>query len=1013
MPIRKRFLVLGCLLCLAAAAMAAPAAPPQRPRAKYNLDPGWKVFVGDPSGAEAAGFDDSAWKGVTLPYAWNEDSAFRVSISKLPTGIAWYRKRFTLPAGSDGKKVFLEFEGIRQAGDFYLNGKPIGRSENGVMAFGFDITDAVRPAPQENVLAARIDNSYRYRERATGTAFQWNHSAFNANYGGINKNVYLHLTDKLYQTLPLYSNLGTTGVYVYAQDFDVAGRSAKITAESQVKNEYPTPKTFTYQAIIEDGDGQVVQTLNGGESALAPGETKTVSASGRVSGLHFWSWGYGYLYDVYTVLRVDGQPVDVVKTRTGFRKTEFGHGVLTLNDHVIHLKGYAQRTTNEWPALGLSVPAWVSDFSNRMIVADNGNLVRWMHVTPWKQDIESFDRLGLMETMPAGDSEKDATGRQWQQRLELMRDAMIYNRNDPSILFYESGNHGVSEAHMQQMRDLRDRWDPHGGRAAGSRDMQGSKVAEYGGEMLYINKSAGKPLWAMEYSRDEALRKWWDEYTPPYHTIPITNVYVKPAKGTPESAQRPSYEYNRNQDTQATENVARWYDYWHERPGTGARVNAGGVKIIFSDSNTHYRGAQNYRRSGAVDAVRLPKDAYFADQVMWDGWVNVERPRIYLIGHWNYAPGVKKNVYVVSSADKVRLFLNGKPLGFGQQSSRFLFTFKNVQWKPGTLRAVGDDAAGRTLCATEKKSAGTPAALRLTAHTGPQGLQASGADLALVDVEVVDASGNRCPTALNTIHFSLAGPAEWRGGIAQDDDRPDNYILSKDLPVQCGVNRVILRAEPQAGSIVLRASAAGLKPAALALVSHTVSVTGGLSQDLPGDGLPPDLDRGPTPPDGPLPPSRTPVSIAGVSAGSNADTAAQSFDDDEATGWSSDGRAADAWIEYQFGRPSTVNQVTFKMGGWRTRAYPIRITVDGRTAYTGVTPRSLGYVTLTFPPVTGRSLKVALVGRTSAKDAFGSIVEVTGKKDTTVQTAQEGQGKQVLSIVEAEIYGPPGNGVHP
>ena len=95
-----------------------------------------------------------------------------------------------------------------------------------------------------------------------------------------------------------------------------------------------------------------------------------------------------------------------------------------------------------------------------MIVEDNGNLVRWMHVTPWKQDIESFDRLGLMETMPAGDSEKDAHGRQWEQRLEVMRDAMIYNRNNPSILFYEAGNNAVSEAHMQQMKDLRDQLGP-------------------------------------------------------------------------------------------------------------------------------------------------------------------------------------------------------------------------------------------------------------------------------------------------------------------------------------------------------------------------------------------------------------------------------------------------------------------------------------------------------------------------------------------------------------------------
>jgi beta-galactosidase/beta-glucuronidase len=186
-------------------------------------------------------------------------------------------------------------------------------------------------------------------------------------------------------------------------------------------------------------------------------------------------------------LKVDGKPIDVVKTRTGFRKTRFADGKVWLNDRVIQIKGYAERTSNEWPAVGLSVPAWLSDFSNKMMVESNANTVRWMHVTPWKQDVESCDRVGLMQLMPAGDAEKDVSDRRWGQRVELMRDAIIYNRNNPSVVFYESGNESISEEHMEEMKAVRDRYDPYGGRAIGSREMLDSKVAEYGGEMLYIN----------------------------------------------------------------------------------------------------------------------------------------------------------------------------------------------------------------------------------------------------------------------------------------------------------------------------------------------------------------------------------------------------------------------------------------------------------------------------------------------------------------------------------------------
>src|SRR5581483_466546 len=139
-------------LALFALGATAPAQQFNSARPKYNFNSGWLVKAGDEAGAESITYADTDWKKVTLPYAWNEDSALKVHIHDLPTGIAWYRKHCKLPADAAGKKVFLEFEGIRQKGEFYLNGESIGRSENGVMAFGFDVTDKIKSAPGENVL---------------------------------------------------------------------------------------------------------------------------------------------------------------------------------------------------------------------------------------------------------------------------------------------------------------------------------------------------------------------------------------------------------------------------------------------------------------------------------------------------------------------------------------------------------------------------------------------------------------------------------------------------------------------------------------------------------------------------------------------------------------------------------------------------------------------------------------------------------------------------------------------
>lgn len=961
--------------------------PPANARADYDFNANWRLGVGDVTDAAATNFDDSTWKTVATPHAWNEDSAFKVSIDKLPTGIAWYRKHFQVPQNSAGKKLFLEFEGIRQGGEFYLNGESIGLSENGVMAFGFDITDKVKAG--ENVIAARIDNAWNYREKAIDQGYQWNDKNFYANYGGINKAVKLHVADKLYQTLPLYSNLGTTGVYVYAGDFNIAGKSAQITVESQVKNEYNEAKTFGYQVVIEDRNGNVVKTFDGPQTTIAAGQTQTVKASARVENLNFWSWGYGYLYNVYTILREGNVPVDIVKTRTGFRKLEFGNGVIKLNDRTIQVKGYAQRTTNEWPALGTDVPAWLSDFSNRMMVQSNANLVRWMHVTPSKQDVESCDRVGLMQALPAGDSERDVEGKRWDQRVRLMRDATIYNRNNPSVAMYEGGNTQISEAHMAELKALRDQYDPHGGRASGSREMLDSRVAEWGGEMLYINKSARVPFWATEYSRDEGLRKYWDEWSPPFH---------REGDG-PQYKDAPAPSYNHNQDQHAIENVRRWFDFWRERPGTGTRVNAGGVNIIFSDSNTHHRGESNYRASGEVDAMRLPKEGFFAHQVMWDGWVDVERPRAHILGHWNYAANVQKPVYVVSSAERVELFVNGVSKGFGKQDYRFLFTFPDVQWQAGTIRAVGFDASGQQICEDSHVTAGAPASLRLTPIVSPQGLRADGSDVALFDVEVVDARGRRCPTALNMVNFTLSGPAQWRGGIAQG---PDNYILSKSLPVENGVNRVIVRSTPQAGKISLTATSDGLKSASSTVESQSAPVTNGISViDAP---LPSFLERGPTPLGDSVVKTRQSLQIVGVKAGANAETAAQSYDDDEETRWTNDNNRTAGWIEYQLAKPALVNEVALKLSGWRNTSYPIRIKVDGKEVWKGNTPQNLGYTTLTFPPTLGSRVAIELTGATVNRDGFGAITEL--ENQANADTGADSKAKGNLAIVEAEIYAP-------
>ena len=165
-------------------------------RDTYNFNSNWRI--------------DKHKQTVTLPHAWNEDEAFKVPIAELSDSVIWYRKTFRLPKEAEGKRVFIEFEGARQSAEVFVNGKNVGLCENGVMAFGFDLTPYLKKG--SNQIEVRTDNSWNYHEKETNSTFQWNNKNFNANYGGLPKNVKLHVMGDVYQTLPLYSNLKTTGV---------------------------------------------------------------------------------------------------------------------------------------------------------------------------------------------------------------------------------------------------------------------------------------------------------------------------------------------------------------------------------------------------------------------------------------------------------------------------------------------------------------------------------------------------------------------------------------------------------------------------------------------------------------------------------------------------------------------------------------------------------------------------------------------------------------------------------
>ena len=371
---------------------------------RYLRVPCWRFA----KGSYPLSTDDAQWDTVSTPHTYHEKYSYQGVIGEKDLGPHTYRKHFSLPAEYKNRKVFIEFEGIRQRGQFYLNGHLLGRISDGVTPFGYDLTPYLH-WDKENILHVEIDCNDK--EFGTHTPMCWFFPGFNSLSGGICRNVYLHIKPNVYSTLPLYSGLQTEGTYVFAENISTEKHRATIGIEVQVKNENRVSREISCHAVITELDNRIVASYPVQKETVEPNQVFTFQLQKRIKGLHFWQPDYPYLYNVYTIVQ-DGNQTDISKITTGFRKIEVRGAELYINNRRLMTQGYTPRSQNEWPAIGAAYPDWLHDYSNKMQVDGHSRIIRWEHTMPSPQDIKSCDRVGLLQIMPGADRENDSQGRE-------------------------------------------------------------------------------------------------------------------------------------------------------------------------------------------------------------------------------------------------------------------------------------------------------------------------------------------------------------------------------------------------------------------------------------------------------------------------------------------------------------------------------------------------------------------------------------------------------------------------
>ena len=861
-------------------------------------------------------YDDSDWDVVSVPHPVNAHDTFDghavdAGEASFKRGVMIYRKRFTLPESNFGK-AFLTFETVRQSIYVYVNGKMTGYYEAGIAPTAYDVTEYLRSG--ENTIVAVVENNAMRGTKVftketipghepgdmSGQGYQWNTTDFNEVQGGLVGNVKLVLKkNKIYLTLPYYNNLKTTGCYITADDFDFEKGAATIKVDAEVRNESGKEAEVSVKFEITEVEAKGASKVEKAPSATddakyltavesdvyekSPKPTdvntpqvKHIEAICKAKGLVFWSPETPHLYDV-TVRLVDdeGKLLDATTIRTGFRKVMYSaeEGGLKINGKNVWLPGYAQRSTDEWAAVGIP-PDWMQDYDAALIRKSNANFVRWMHVAPKPAPVRAYDKFGVVNACPAGDKEGDTSGRSWAQRMEAMRDVMIYFRNSPSVVFWEAGNNKISAAHMKEMREMKEKLDPAGWRFIGSRtisDKAEVAEAEYVGTMLHRHEDGafssmaaiGKfmPMMETEYVRQESPRRVWDDYTPPHYDY-LSRYLGGGKKETGFDV------YDQTQEDFALSTAAEYAEFYASRAsGKLAKTYTCCAALCWTDSNQHGRNSfsENCRSSGRVDAVRIPKENFYVFRTM-----QAQDPTVMLVGHWSYpkltkdtywynvkvkGPGDKyvketgekaqrdplhKTVYAVGSVHcaSVELILNGVSKGVNSKPKDiFIYEFPNIDiTESGYAEVIARDADGNIIARNRVDTFDERSAkIKTKVMTGPAGWVADGADIAIIDFSLVDAKGTVHPWASDKISFVLEGDAKFMGGWNSGTFDETSPIGKDWVNLECGVTRVFVKSGRTAGKVSLKWTCANGESGVVKLETKEVTMKGGILSAMPAE----------------------------------------------------------------------------------------------------------------------------------------------------------------------------------
>jgi len=786
-----------------------------QPRQIENFDRAWKFYLGDAPNAQAENFSDDSWRSLNVPHDWaieekfDEHSPATTAGGALTGGIGWYRKIFTVPASSQSKKIFIDFDGVYMNSEVWLNNHYLGKRPYGYSSFRYELTPYLKFGNEKNVIAVKVNNAPQPNSR-------WYSGS------GIYRNVWLVTTDKIF-----VDHWGTS-----VTTSSITEKSATVHIETRIKNLAGFQTSLSVNTVIYDASGHEVARKENFSTAVKD-TALFIKENIYIPNPVLWSVDNPVLYKAVTQISSNGKKYDEYATTFGIRYFEFDVDKgFSLNGKHIKINGVCNH--HDLGCLGTAINYRALERQLEILKAMGCNAIRTSHNPPAPELLDLCDKMGFIVLDEAFDMWKlektpydyHLYWDEWHKKD--LEDMVLRDRNHPSVIMWSIGNeinegwntqdsttHNKGAMIASELSAIVHSLDTTRPITSALNNPNRNNPIYFSGALDLIGYNYDNNNLANFHQRFPGGKFLGTETVSALETRGHYDIYLPSdsIRRWPERWDKPFDSGNADLTVSAYDQVSTPWGSTHEEAWkvfkkydflSGQFIWTG---FDYIGEPTPYPWPARSSYFGIIDLAGFPKDVYYMYQSEW-----TDKPVLHIFPHWNWKKGDTVDVWAYyNHADEVELFLNGKSLGTRKKTGDDLHVKWRVAFEAGTLKAVSKKN-GNIVLTQEIKTAGKPAKIILSADRSL--IKADGHDLSFVTVKVTDTDGNLVPDAANNVQFKISGEGTIAGVDNGSETSMESFKASERKAFN-GLALAVVQSKEKAGIIQLTATSEGLQPATL------------------------------------------------------------------------------------------------------------------------------------------------------------------------------------------------------